>query len=143
DLGAATQRTVGELMQAPVPPLAQTATMPVMAERFLTNPNNFLPVVDDQQRLLGLVALQDLKEFLNAGQELRGVIAADVMRPPPACLTPGQRLMDALPMLLASELRNVPVISSNQDRRLVGSVLRAEALGRLSEAIATKSDVGQ
>jgi CIC family chloride channel protein len=143
ELGAATQQTVGELMHIPVPPLAQTATLPEIAERFLTSPNNFLPVVDDQQRLLGLVALQDLKEFLNAGQEMRGVIAADVMRPPPACLTPGQRLMDALPVLLASELRNVPVISSNQDRKLVGSVLRAEALGRLSEAIAAKGDAGQ
>ena len=143
DLGAATQRTVGELMQAPIPPLPQTATMPEMAERFLTNPNNFLPVVDDEQRLLGLVALHDLKEFLNAGQELRGVIAADVMRPPPACLTPSQGLIDALPLLLASELRNVPVVNSTKEKKLVGSVVRAEALGVLSEAIAAKSEMTQ
>ena len=39
-----------------------------IADRFLTNPNNFLPVVDAQQRLLGVVALQDLKEFLNAAR---------------------------------------------------------------------------
>jgi len=103
-------------MRDPVPPLKQTATFHDIADRFLTSPNNFLPVVDDRDALVGLVALQDLKEYLNAGQELNGVIAYDVMRPPPPCLTPNQKLLDALPVLLASELRNVPVINSPKER---------------------------
>src|SRR5437773_3322794 len=138
-IGAATQQTVGDLMRDPVPPLRQTTTFHEIADRFLTSSNNFLPVVDDKNSLVGLVALQDLKEYLNAGQELSGVIAYDVMRAPPDCLTPNQQLLDALPVLLASELRNVPVVSSQKDRKLVGTIARAEALGRLSEAIAPRS----
>jgi CIC family chloride channel protein len=141
EIGAATQQTVGEIMRAPVPPVAANATLPEIGKRFVTSPNNFLPVVDEEQRLLGVVALQDLTEVLSAGQELRGVIASDVMRPPPACLTPAQRLIDALPVLLQSELRNVPVVNSTTERKLVGSVVRGEALGMLSEAIAEKSEV--
>jgi CIC family chloride channel protein len=136
DVGAATQRTVGELMLAPIAPVKHNTPLPDLGKRFVTSPNNFLPVVDDDQRLVGLVALQDMKEFLNAGQELRGVIAADVMRPPPACLTPGQRLIDAFPVLLASEQRNVPVVNSHAENRLIGCVSRGEALGLLSDAIA-------
>ena len=64
-----------------------------------------------------------LKPYLNAGQELNGIIASDVMRPPPACLTPNQRLLDVLPILLASELRNVPVVNSLTEFRLVGAVV--------------------
>src|SRR2546430_1294295 len=104
--GASTQRTVGDLMRDPVPPLKQTATFHEIADRFLTSPNNFLPVVDDKHSLVGLVALHDLKEYLTADQELNGVIAFDVMRPPPSCLTPNQKLLDALPVLLTSEQRN-------------------------------------
>ena len=137
--GAATQQTVGDLMRDPVPPLKQTTTFHEIADRFLTSPNNFLPVVDEGNSLVGLVALQDLKEYLNAGQELNGVIAYDVMRPPPLCLTPNQKLLDALPVLLASEQRNVPVVNSHKECRLVGTVARAEALGLLSEAIAPRS----
>jgi CIC family chloride channel protein len=136
--GTATEQTVGDLMHAPVPPLREMSTLPEMADRFLTSPNNFLPVVDAMGRLIGLVALQDLKEHLNAGSELSAVIAYDVMRPPPATVTPDQSLLDTLPVMLASEQRNVPVVNSRTENRLVGAVARAEVLGLLSEAIASK-----
>ncbi len=138
-LGVATQKTVGDLMRQPVPPLRENTSFREMADRFLTSPNNFLPVVDDGGRLLGMVDLHDLKEYLNAGHELSSVIASDVMRPPPVCLTPNQRLSDVLPVLLGSELRNVPVVDSAAQFRLVGTVARAEALGLLSEAISARS----
>lgn len=137
--GAATEQTVGDLMRAPVPPISETATLRQIADRFLTSTNNFLPVVDSQKRLMGVVALHDLKEYLNAGQELDAIIAYDVMRPPPPCLTPNQRLLDALPVLLATEQRNVPVVNTFKENRLVGAIVRAEALGFLSEAIAASS----
>lgn len=134
--GAATEQTVGDLMRAPVPPVNETTTLREIANRFLTSTNNFLPVVDAQKRLMGIVALHDLKEHLSGGEELNAVIAYDVMRPPPACLTPNQRLLDALPVLLATEQRNVPVVNTFKENRLVGAIVRAEALGLLSEAIA-------
>jgi CBS domain-containing protein len=96
--------------------------------------------VDAQQRLLGVVALQDLKEFLNANQNLGAVIAYDLMRPPPKCLTPGERLLEALPTVLESELRNVPVVNNPTENKLVGAVVRAEVLAIFSEVVAAKSD---
>ena len=136
-VGAATRRTVGELMREPVPPVRENTPLPEIGERFLTSAYNFLPVVDGAGRLVGVVGLHDLKDFLKAGEELAAVIAADVMRPVPACLTPSQSLLEALPTLLASELRNVPVVNSQHEKKLVGAVPRSEALGLLSEAIAT------
>jgi CIC family chloride channel protein len=126
-------------MHAPVAPIREMATLPEIADRFLTSPNNFLPVVDAKNRLIGMVALQDLKEHLNAGSEMKAVIAYDVMRPPPAVVTPDQLLLDTLPVVLASEQRNVPVVNSRTENRLVGAIARAEVLGLLSEAIALKS----
>jgi CIC family chloride channel protein len=137
-LGAATQRTVGDLMRAPVPPLKSTASFREIADRFLASPYNFLPVVDSAGRLLGVVALQDLKQHLSTGHEISAVIAYDVMRPPPPCLTPDQTLVEAVPILLASEQRNIPVVTTRQENKLVGAVVRAEALGILSEAIAVR-----
>jgi CIC family chloride channel protein len=138
--GAAMEQTVGDFMHPPVAPMRETTPLRDIANRFLTSPNNFIPVVDAQQRLLGMVALQDLKEFLGDNRTLDGIIAFDIMRPPPKCLTPGQRLLEALPAVLESELRNVPVVNSRVENKLVGAVTRAELLSIFSEAIAEKSD---
>jgi CIC family chloride channel protein len=140
--GLAMERTVGDVMHEPVPPVRENSTLREIADRFMTSPNNFLPVVDAKQQLVGLVALQDLKEFLNAGAELRAVIAYDVMRPPPSAVTPNQRLLDVLPVVLASEQRNIPVVNTLKENRLVGAIARSEVLNLFSEAIASNSKSG-
>jgi CIC family chloride channel protein len=133
---AATERTVGDIMRQPVAPVRETATLSEVADRFLTSANNFLPVVDAHGKLVGLLALQDLKEYLSGADEFQAVIAYDVMRPPPACVTPNQKLLEVLPVVLASELRNIPVVNSLKENRLVGALARTEVLSIFSEAIA-------
>ena len=137
--GAAMDKTVGDLMNPPVPPVRENATLKDIAARFIANTNNFLPVVNKDNQLIGMLALQDLKEFLQDSQSLSGVIAEDLMRPPPKCLTPNQRLLDALPIVLESELRNVPIVNTRAENRLIGSLSRAQVLATFSEAIAEKS----
>jgi CIC family chloride channel protein len=140
--GTATERTVGDVMRPPVPPVREVATLKELADRFLTSSNNFLPVVDARHQLIGVVALQDLKEYLNVGAELNAIIAYDVMRPPPPCVTPNQLLLDILPVALSSEQRNIPVVNSLKENRLLGAVARAEVLNLFSEAIAVSSKSG-
>src|SRR6185369_10029080 len=65
-LGAATERKVGDIMRPPVQPVRDNTPFHEVADRFLTSPNNFLPVVDEYGRMVGVVALHDLKSFLNA-----------------------------------------------------------------------------
>ncbi|HZI33787.1 MAG TPA: ClcB-like voltage-gated chloride channel protein, partial [Candidatus Binatia bacterium] len=137
--GAAMDKTVGDLMQPPVTPMRETVSVQEIASRFLASSNNFVPIVDKEKRLIGVIALHDLKEFLHDNQELAGVIALDLMHPPPKCLTPNQRLLDALPVVLESELRNIPVVNTLAEKRLVGSLSRAQMLATFSEAIAEKS----
>ena len=136
--GEATQTFVGEIMREPVPPVRENVGFQTLAERFLTSTNNFIPVVNDEQRLMGMVALHDMKEYLHTGHEMNGVIAYDIMRESPHALTPNQKLVDAFPTLLQSELRNVPVVNNRIENRLVGSVLRSEALALISEALAAR-----
>jgi len=142
-IGAATEMTVADLMREPTSPLRENTPFQEIAERFLTCSNNYLPVVDARQRLIGMVALHDMKEYLNAGEELSSVIAFDLMRPPPPCLTPTQKLPSVLPTLLASEVRNVPVVNNQNEFRLIGAIARAEALGLLSEVITARSMPGK
>ena len=137
--GVATEQTVGDMMQAPIPPVRETTPMSEIADRFLTSPNNFLPVVDAKYQLVGVIALHDLKEHLGSEAHMLGVIAYDLMRPPPPCVTPNQRLLEALPVVLTSEQRNIPVVNTLKENKLIGALSRAEVLGIFSEAIAARS----
>jgi CIC family chloride channel protein len=136
-IGAATKTTVADLMLEPVRSVAENTRFAELADRFIASANNFLPVTDKTGRLVGLVALHDLKEYLQMGAELNAVIAADVMRPLGIFLTPQQTIMSVLPKLLEAELRNIPVVNNGGERKLIGRIVRADALGLLSEAIAT------
>lgn len=137
--GVAVEQTIGDLMREPVAPLRDNTALREIADRFLKSSNNYLPVVDADQRLIGVVALHDLKEHLGADEGMIPVIAYEVMRPLPRCLTPNVPLLEALPIVLESELRNIPVVNSHKENRLVGSVARAEVLAIFSEAIAAGS----
>ncbi len=137
-LGSATRRRIGDLMLEPTAPLQEVDSFDTIAERFIKSTYHFLPVVDKENRLKGVVALQDLKEYLTMGDHLKSVIALDVMRPPPPVLVPNQRLDEAMSVLLASEMRRVLVVNRVSEMKLIGVVVRSEALGLLSEAIAAK-----
>lgn len=138
-VGGATAQRIGDFMRDPVLPLRENATFREIADRFLMGSNNFIPVVDLEGAMIGVVALQDMKEYLQPGAELRGIIASDVMRPAPASLTPDQKVADALPILVSSELRNVPVVNSRRERKLIGRVSRAEVLGEMAESLSPKT----
>ena len=137
--GDASRQRVGDLMRHPVPPVRDNDFFADIADRFISSSYHFLPVVDQRMRLLGVVALSDLKEYLQMGEQLKSVIAIDIMRPAPQCLTPGQRLDEALSVLLGAEMRNVPVVNNGKDRKLIGAVNRSEALGQLAEAMSSPS----
>ena len=139
-MGSATDRCIGDVMVGPTSPIKETAAMPEISEIFLRSPRNYLPVLSVDKRLVGVISLQDLKAHLNAGDELRAVIALDLMRPPETFLTPNRRLMEALPEIMGSEMEMIPVVNSNREMRLVGSVSRSETLGLMSEVIARSGE---
>ncbi len=132
---------VGDLMRAPVEPVLETAKLSEIAARFLASTNNFLPVVNSRQQLVGVVALQDLKAHLTEESDV-GVIAYDVMRPASVCVTPSQSLTEVLAPVLASEQQRIPVVNNFVENRLIGSLSRAEVLAIFSEALSPKGDAG-
>ena len=139
-IGSATDRCIGDVMVGPTSPIQETAALPEISEIFLHSPRNYLPVLSADKRLVGVISLQDLKAHLNAGEELRAVIALDLMRPAETYLTPNRQLMEALPEIMSSEMEMIPVVNSNREMRLVGSVSRSKTLGLMSDAIARSGE---
>jgi CBS domain-containing protein len=74
-------RTVGEAMSAPAVTIGPTRPVTVAANTMIDEGVNRLPVVDDQNRLVGIVTRADLvRAFVRSDAEIEHEIREDVIR---------------------------------------------------------------
>jgi CIC family chloride channel protein len=111
----------------------QTATilhpgdsLETVIDRLDTTLSAVLPVVDAQNRLLGVVDLEEV--HLASGEpSLRSlVLAEDLMRTDVRPLTPGDTLAHAQELFVENDLLALPVVNDRQQREFVGMVRRHE-----------------
>jgi len=85
------------------------------------------PVVDRELRLVGLLGYRDVARALDEGLG-DVVIAADLQDPEPETVSPGESLLDATRKLALRDVDYIPVVESEESRRLLGLLSRAEIL---------------
>ena len=85
-----------------------------------------LPVVDDDQRLLGVVNLEEVHLAAQAAHMRSLIVAADLMRADIAPLQPGDQLDRAMELFVENDLFALPVVNDLRRRRLIGMVRRFE-----------------
>lgn len=85
-----------------------------------------VPVVDAEDRLLGIVSEHDLLGALDDGKKLATVTANDIMTCNPYSIHPEAMLPTLVHVLRASDLIRVPVVDA--DDKLVGIIARRDVL---------------
>jgi CBS domain-containing protein len=85
-----------------------------------------VPVVDTEDRLLGIVSEHDLLGALDDGKKLGAVTASDIMTCNPYSIHPEAMLPTLIHVLRASDLIRVPVVDA--DDKLVGIIARRDVL---------------
>jgi CBS domain-containing protein len=74
-------RTVGEAMSAPAVTIGPTRPVTVAATMMIEERVNRLPVVDEEDRLIGIITRADLvRAFVRSDAEIEGEIREDVIR---------------------------------------------------------------
>jgi len=85
-----------------------------------------VPIVDHNQRLLGIVSEFDLLHAIKEQKSLTGVLAGDLMTPAPITVRPETPAMEIIERLEGKHLIRMPVV--NEEGRLVGVVARRDVL---------------
>jgi CBS domain-containing protein len=85
-----------------------------------------VPVVDAEDRLLGIVSEHDLLGALDDGKKLGAVTACDIMTCNPYSIHPQAMLPTLIHVLRASDLIRVPVVDA--DDKLVGIIARRDVI---------------
>ena len=93
-----------------------------------------LPVIDKERRLVGVIRLADLHDFLEADVSPQLVNAEDVALPSPTTVPINANLLEALRDFGGTDIETLPVeVGHGKSRRLVGLLLQADVMRRYRE----------
>jgi CBS domain-containing protein len=119
------KRLVGEIMETNVQSAHSQTKADVIASRMIEG-FGAVPVVDNQQHLIGIVSEHDLLASLNRGQKWADLTAEDVMTRSPYSIRPETTIATLVHVLQASNLIRVPVVDEHD--KLIGIVARRDIL---------------
>jgi CIC family chloride channel protein len=85
-----------------------------------------LPVVDDANRLQGLMVLDEVHLAAQSGTAGAWLLAADLMRPAVQPLCPDDRLDQAMELFVEQDVLALPVVDDLSQRHVIGLVRRSD-----------------
>jgi CBS domain-containing protein len=126
---------VKDLMQTDVVTIRPTDALEVADTFMRAGLIRHLPVVDADNRLVGLVAQADLLKASASEKEGVGTVAArDVMVTDITTIAPDAEIVEAVDLLAAGRLGCLPVVGNS---RLVGILTETDCLRYLSDLLKT------
>lgn len=125
---------------ASVPVLTPRDSLARVVERFGESRLGVLPVVDEKQRLLGIVNIDDVLIATHAAGPL--FVAADLMRTDITPLTVQDRLDVAQERFVAADVLALPVVQSAEDPHVLGVVKRFDVASAYVQSVHGRSSAG-
>lgn len=119
------QLTVGKLMESQVQS-GNKDTKAEMLASFMMEGFGSVPIIDDSNKLVGIVSEFDLLNALKKGKTLKDVTAGDVMSPNPVSATQSTDVLTLIDVLQNNHLIRLPVVDSTG--KLIGIVARRDIL---------------
>lgn len=132
---------VSDVMHDDVDFVRVNDAFPVVVDRFLNSRHNNLYVVGDGDRFLGAIPLHALKEMLTQGENLRGVVAVDLLDETFTFVTPGDPLADTMEQFWQQNSERLPVVRDAGTRRLLGWISKRDLIGIYNQEILQKQQL--
>ncbi len=119
---------ISELVEPTAAVVRASASIAELERRFLEHPVRNVYVVDDADRFLGAVSLQQIRRHLISREGPAPANAGDLAWRDFPVLDPGANLGEALQLFLVHRNERLPVVSDASERRLLGAVSRSDLL---------------
>jgi CIC family chloride channel protein len=126
---------VRDLMKTDPLTISPTAGFAEIGQKFVTTRFNYLYVTRDG-KFLGAVSLHDIKNFLNAPELAKVVIAGDILREEFPVVGPDASLIDALDRFSHHDGERLPVVSRSNGQHLIGTVSKTDVILALAGSTA-------
>jgi len=130
--------TVGDMVDRSAPSFSQSAPLSLVLKTIADTNALTYPVMDDENKLIGVITLSDLKQSFGSEGLTAWLVAFDLMEPVPETLTERMPLAEAVERMRQQDLESLPVLSAEpagQGGHLVGVLELRQVNRRLSQEI--------
>ncbi|MBO5693995.1 MAG: chloride channel protein [Lentisphaeria bacterium] len=138
DVAAMEYLTVGELAEKNFTVVRQDDTLRSLLAAFMHSTRNIFPVVDTDNKLVGLVTLDNIRPFLLDDQLYDVALAYDIMSPTGPVLEYSDSLGDATKLFESCRLWNLPVVRNGM---YYGFVSKSGVFDRYRDLLKNKPDL--
>ncbi|MBU3915783.1 chloride channel protein [bacterium] len=113
-----------------------------VVKHVISKRDQYFAVLDHQQFLVGIVSIHDIKSFLFEGEELQNlIIAKDIALKDFKAVTLDDNCHEALEKMRDSGFLGLPVVSSEDNRKMIGMVWQKDILDAYHKEIERKDIV--
>ena len=117
--------TVDQIMEKQID-FADDKTKADVLASYMVEGFGSVPIVDQEQRLIGIVSEYDLLTALGRGRKWNDLPACEIMTRHPASVTPDTSIATLMGILQSSRFIRMPVVDSKE--KLIGVVARRDIL---------------
>lgn len=122
-----------DLMKPSPPSVSAMDGFDVIASRFITSRIGHLCVLDENEALLGMISLHDVKPYLNQPELAKIIIARDLAREDYPSIHANATLAEALEVFSGLDLERLPMVDPTPPHRLLGTLSRGDLLLAFAE----------
>jgi CIC family chloride channel protein len=120
----------------PIDLVPENMPLPEILRLVSLSRNNYFPVVDSKQQLVGIFSLRDIRATLEGDRAGALIVAADIATFPVLTVTPDDDLHDALRRFTRKNIDELPIVDPANPRRVIGMLRRKEVIGAYDEQLA-------
>ena len=95
----------------------------------------YFPVVDSEERLVGIFSIHDIRSTLVSGSEGNLILASDLATWPVATVTPDDNLHTALRLYTQKQIHELPVVDPSDPQRVICMLNRGEVTAAYDERL--------
>ncbi|MBL7067390.1 MAG: cation:proton antiporter [Candidatus Marinimicrobia bacterium] len=111
---------VMDVMNRNITSVVENSPLRTIFERLQTTTLPFLPVVDESNKLLGIISIDQIKDAILDDSFWDWLVASDIMAPPPEIVIENQSLSNAINLMNQLYTEHLPVFSSSSDGVITG-----------------------
>lgn len=135
--------TVRELMNDRVVTIPESMHLGGILNTFKSSDVSYLHVVNDDDELTGIISFRDIRTVLREESLTRLVVAKDVATTDLITVFPSDTLQRALKILGSKDISQLPVVSEENSRKVIGTITKRDVMAAYDRAIIRREIEGR